>query len=118
MNNIKFFIVMSLVLGVLVIVVEVGNIIVRPAQNTDSITFDLIIPLPGSFDKDVITRFQDREKYLMLNKEQFLGSAPVTPVTPIPSVSGSPTATVSITPSVSPRVSTTPSISVTPTPTN
>lgn len=104
---------MILILGILVIFVEVGTILFGNKKTEDSVTASQIIPLPGDFDVDLIARIKDREKYLLLNREQFLGNAPVTTVTPEPSLNTTPSVTVSpsatVTPTTSVTVSTTPS---------
>lgn len=96
--NLKLFIGMALVLGVLVIVVEVGTILFGTKKTEDSITASQVVSLPPDFDMDLVARVKDREKYLLLNREQFLGNAPVTTVIPEPSITVTPSVTITTTP--------------------
>lgn len=95
MNNIKLFIGLAIVLGITLIITEVGLIVFGFKPTEDSITSDQIIALPPSYDDTLISRYVDREKYLLLNPQQFeiplSQNVPTTPVTPTPSASPTPT---------------------------
>jgi hypothetical protein len=95
MNNIKLFIGLAIVLGITLIVTEVGLIVFGFKPSEDQVTSDQIISLPPSYDDALIGRYIDREKYLLLSPEQFeiplAQTIPTTTPTPTITPSASPT---------------------------
>ena len=94
-SNIRIFVLIALVLGILVIGIEIGSLLLGKNNTNDQQLLEQIQSLPPTYDQDLLTRLRDREKYLIMNKTQFLGNT-----TPTPSVTttASPTPTASVSP--------------------
>lgn len=79
----RTFIIILAVLAIIVVGIEIATqFFIRPETN-DAVTLSQIVSLPNTYDQDLINRLEDRQKYLLISKQEFVGNITTT-VTPTP----------------------------------
>ncbi|GEM_PF-6185715 len=79
----RTFIIILAVLAIIVVGIEIATQFFIKPETNDAVTLSQIITLPNAYDQDLIKRLEDRQKYLLISKQEFAGNTTII-ITPTP----------------------------------